>query len=77
MFMFLTRLGDGGQYFITGDTSQVDLKRGIQSGLVEAERALQNVNGVAFTNFEAVDVVRHPVVSRIINAYDRHRQHED
>ncbi len=77
MFMFLTRLGDGGQYFITGDTSQIDLKRGTPSGLIEAERALHNVNGVAFTKFDAVDVVRHPVVARIINAYDRHRQNED
>ncbi len=73
MFMFLTRLGDGGQYFITGDTSQVDLKKGITSGLVEAERALANVEDVAFTRFSSSDVVRHPVVTRIINAYDSHR----
>ena len=73
MFMFLTRLGDGGQYFITGDTSQIDLKPGIPSGLVEAERALENVDGVCFTKFIAEDVVRHPVVARIIDAYDHHR----
>ena len=77
MFMFLTRLGEGGQYFITGDTSQIDLKRGIQSGLVEAERALKGVKGVAFTKFESSDVVRHPVVARIINAYDQHRSEKD
>jgi len=76
MFMFLTRLGDGGQYFITGDTSQIDLKRGVQSGLVEATQALKGVKGVGFTEFEAVDVVRHPVVARIIQAYDQHR-HQD
>ncbi len=73
MFMFLTRLGDGGQYFITGDTSQIDLKGGVPSGLVEAEKALQGTRGIAFTKFEAEDVVRHPVVQRIINAYQHHR----
>jgi len=73
MFMFLTRLGEGGQYFITGDTSQIDLKAGVKSGLVEAERALKNIKGVSFTEFLAEDVVRHPVVARIINAYDKHR----
>ena len=73
MFMFLTRLGEGAQCFITGDTSQTDLKQGQLSGLVEAERALKGVDQVAFTHFQAVDVVRHPVVARIINAYDKHR----
>ena len=73
MFMFLTRLGDGGQYFITGDASQTDLGKGIKSGLVEATEALQSVEGIGFTTFEATDVVRHPVVARIVDAYDEHR----
>jgi len=73
MFMFLTRLGEGGQYFITGDTSQIDLKGGIKSGLVEAASALKGIDGIAFTEFKADDVIRHPVVARIINAYDKHR----
>ncbi len=73
MFMFLTRLGDGGQYFITGDASQTDLGKGIKSGLVEATEALESVEGIGFTTFEATDVVRHPVVARIVDAYDEHR----
>lgn len=74
MFMFLTRLGEGAQYIVTGDTSQIDLKKGVKSGLVEASEALKNTDGVGFTYFKAVDVVRHPVVARIIQAYDSHRQ---
>lgn len=73
MFMFLTRMGEGAQCIITGDTSQIDLKRGVQSGLVEATQALRQTKGVGFTEFESDDVVRHPVVARIINAYDSHR----
>lgn len=69
MFMALTRLGEGSRCVITGDASQVDLKeRGI-SGLLEAEAALQGVKGVAFNHFDTSDVVRHPVVGRIISAY--------
>lgn len=67
--MALTRLGEGSRCVITGDASQVDLKeRGI-SGLLEAEAALQGVKGVAFNHFDTSDVVRHPVVGRIISAY--------
>lgn len=70
MMMFLTRLGEGSRCVVTGDASQVDLKRGIGSGLVEAERVLADVEGVGFVRFSSGDVVRHPVVARIIDAYD-------
>jgi phosphate starvation-inducible PhoH-like protein len=69
----LTRLGEGSRMVVTGDGSQVDLKPGVGSGLLEAERALEGVAGVAFCWFSKVDVIRHPVVGRIIEAYDRHR----
>ncbi|MEM9524793.1 MAG: PhoH family protein, partial [Pseudomonadota bacterium] len=71
MKMFLTRLGEGGRMAITGDLSQVDLPRGVLSGLVDAERRLKNVQGIAFKYFSAKDVVRHPLVAKIIDAYDR------
>ena len=70
MKMFLTRLGEGSRMAVTGDTSQIDLPRGVASGLVEAERILQGVPGIGFTRFTAEDVVRHPLVARIIRAYD-------
>jgi phosphate starvation-inducible PhoH-like protein len=73
MFMTLTRLGEGSRMVVTGDGSQVDLKPGGGSGLLEAERALEGVAGVAVCWFSKVDVIRHPVVGRIIEAYDRHR----
>jgi phosphate starvation-inducible PhoH-like protein len=72
MKMFLTRLGEGSRMVITGDRSQVDLPRGVASGLVEAERVLEGVPGISFNYFTARDVVRHPLVARIIEAYDRH-----
>jgi phosphate starvation-inducible PhoH-like protein len=71
MKMFLTRLGEGSRMVITGDRSQIDLPRGVTSGLAEAERILEGVKGVAFSYFTAKDVVRHPLVARIIEAYDR------
>lgn len=71
MKMFLTRLGEGSRMAITGDRTQVDLPRGTASGLVEAERILKGVKGVAFNYFTAKDVVRHPLVAKIIEAYDR------
>jgi len=71
MKMFLTRLGEGSRMAITGDRSQVDLPRGQVSGLIEAERILQGVEGISFTRFSSRDVVRHPMVARIIDAYDR------
>ncbi len=71
MKMFLTRLGEGSRMVVTGDRSQVDLPRGVSSGLAEAERILANVRGVSFSYFTAADVVRHPLVARIIEAYER------
>ncbi|MBL3672364.1 PhoH family protein [Paracoccus sp. KCTC 42845] len=70
MKMFLTRLGEGSRMVVTGDRTQIDLPRGIQSGLVDAERILDGVKGISFSYFTAKDVVRHPLVARIIEAYD-------
>ncbi len=71
MKMFLTRLGEGSRMVITGDRTQIDLPRGTGSGLVDAERIIAEVKGVSFNYFTAKDVVRHPLVARIIEAYDR------
>ncbi len=71
MMMFLTRLGEGSRMIVTGDTTQIDLPRSKGSGLLEVERILQNVDGIAFHHFSGADVVRHPIVQRIIEAYDR------
>ncbi|MBD3787126.1 MAG: PhoH family protein [Sphingomonadales bacterium] len=71
MKMFLTRLGQGSRMVITGDRSQIDLPRGVPSGLQDAERILDGVKGISFNYFTAKDVVRHPLVARIIDAYDR------
>ena len=70
MKMFLTRLGQGSRMVVTGDRSQVDLPRGVRSGLRDAESILDGVEGVAFRYFTAKDVVRHHLVARIIEAYD-------
>ncbi len=70
MKMFLTRLGQGSRMAITGDRSQVDLPRGVQSGLRDAEDLLTGVEGISFNYFTAADVVRHPLVARIITAYE-------
>lgn len=74
MFMALTRLGEDSRMVITGDSSQVDLKPGVRSGLAEAEHALQGVDGIAFQRFSREDIVRHPVVARIVEAYERYRE---
>jgi|GEM_PF-22134 len=71
MKMFLTRLGEGSRMVITGDRTQVDLPRGVPSGLQDAERILNGVRGVSFNYFTSKDVVRHPLVARIIEAYER------
>jgi phosphate starvation-inducible protein PhoH and related proteins len=71
MKMFLTRLGEGSRMVVTGDRTQVDLPRGTASGLAEAERILQGVRGVSFNYFTSQDVVRHPLVARIIQAYEK------
>jgi phosphate starvation-inducible protein PhoH len=71
MQMFLTRMGYGSKCVVTGDTSQVDLPRGTDSGLIDAEHVLARVKGIGFTRFTAADVVRHPLVARIVEAYER------
>ena len=73
MKMFLTRLGFGAKAVVTGDVSQIDLPKGHLSGLVDAERVLKRVPGIAMTHFTSADVVRHPMVARIVDAYDRQR----
>jgi len=71
MKMFLTRIGFGTKAVITGDVTQIDLARGQKSGLVESSRILAGVRGIAFTRFTSADVVRHPLVQKIIDAYER------
>lgn len=73
MFMFLTRLGHGSKAVITGDPTQIDLPQHKHSGLVEAVRALRQTNGISIVEFSRKDVVRHPLVQRIIEAYEEHR----
>jgi len=70
MKMVLTRLGEGARMAVTGDPSQVDLVNGSDTGLSHAVRLLEGVKGVAVARFEASDVVRHPLVERIVKAYD-------
>jgi phosphate starvation-inducible PhoH-like protein len=70
MKMFLTRIGFGSTAVITGDTTQVDLPRGTQSGLTHVSNILDDVEGIDFTYFGNKDVVRHPLVQRIVEAYD-------
>jgi phosphate starvation-inducible PhoH-like protein len=70
MKMFLTRIGFGTKAVITGDVTQIDLQRHQKSGLVEAQKILKNVKGIAMTHFLSADVVRHPLVQKIINAYE-------
>ncbi|HEY3555255.1 MAG TPA: PhoH family protein, partial [Casimicrobiaceae bacterium] len=71
MKMFLTRIGFGTRAVITGDVTQIDLARGQKSGLIEAARILKGVRGISFVRFTSADVVRHPLVQKIIDAYDR------
>lgn len=70
MKMFLTRIGFGSKAVITGDVTQVDLQRGQKSGLIDACQVLKDVRGIAFTQFTSADVVRHPLVGRIVDAYE-------
>ena len=74
MKMFLTRIGFGAKAVVTGDVTQIDLQRGQKSGLIEARRILAGVRGIAFTDFSAADVVRHPLVARIIDAYEKNAE---
>jgi phosphate starvation-inducible PhoH-like protein len=75
MKMFLTRIGFGSTAVITGDVTQIDLPRGVGSGLVQASKILQNVPGVSFTYFKSKDVVRHPIVQKVVDAYEEHDRH--
>ena len=70
MKMFLTRIGFGAKAVVTGDVSQIDLPKGQSSGLIEAERILKRVQGIAHVRFSSADVVRHPLIARIVDAYD-------
>ena len=76
MKMFLTRIGFGSKAVITGDITQIDLPKVSQSGLVEAMKVLEGVEGIGFTRFTEKDVVRHPVVQRIIMAYEKYEQEQ-
>ena len=76
MKMFLTRIGFGSKAVITGDASQIDLPRGQRSGLIEASHILQDVRGVSMTYFTSADVVRHPLVARIVEAYQKAEKRE-
>ncbi len=75
MKMFLTRIGFGAKAVITGDVSQIDLPRTELSGLIDAERVLKRVQGIAMTRLSSADVVRHPLVARIVDAYDARTPH--
>jgi phosphate starvation-inducible PhoH-like protein len=72
MKMFLTRIGLGSKAVITGDVTQIDLPKHQKSGLIEAQQVLNDIRGIAFTRFQSEDVVRHPLVQRIVNAYEKH-----
>jgi phosphate starvation-inducible PhoH-like protein len=76
MKMFLTRIGFGSTAVITGDVTQIDLPRGTQSGLTHVSNILQDVEGISFTHFGSRDVVRHPLVQRVVEAYDRYESGE-
>jgi len=77
MKMFLTRIGFGTKAVITGDVTQIDLGRGQKSGLIEAQKVLKDVRGIAMTQFLSQDVVRHPLVQKIVNAYERYEQQQE
>jgi phosphate starvation-inducible PhoH-like protein len=74
MKMFLTRIGFGAKAVVTGDVSQIDLPKTQLSGLIDAERVMKRVKGIAITHFTSADVVRHPLVARIVDAYDSQRK---
>ena len=77
MKMFLTRIGFGSKAVITGDVTQIDLARGQKSGLIETRGVLRDVRGIAFSEFLAEDVVRHPLVQKIVTAYERYEQQKN
>jgi len=76
MKMFLTRIGFGSTAVVTGDVTQIDLPKGIKSGLKHAVEVLEDVEGIGFTWFDARDVVRHPLVKKILHAYERHEKQQ-
>ncbi|MFZ0467780.1 MAG: PhoH family protein [Thiogranum sp.] len=76
MKMFLTRIGFGSTAVVTGDVTQIDLPKGIKSGLKQAVEVLEDVEGIGFTWFDARDVVRHPLVKKILHAYERHEKQQ-
>tara|TARA_B100000035_G_scaffold313501_1_gene327372 strand:- start:4501 stop:5433 length:933 start_codon:yes stop_codon:yes gene_type:complete len=71
MKMFLTRIGFGTKAVVTGDITQIDLGKGQKSGLIEIQKILKNIKGIEFTKFKSEDVVRHPLVQKIVNAYEK------
>jgi phosphate starvation-inducible PhoH-like protein len=75
MKMFLTRIGFGSTAVITGDVTQIDLPKGAGSGLVQSSKILKDVAGVSFTYFKSRDVVRHPIVQKVVDAYEKHDRH--
>ncbi len=77
MKMFLTRIGFGSQAVVTGDVTQIDLPDGKKSGLKEAQRVLKGIEGIAFCTLSEKDVVRHPLVQKIIKAYEKHEQEQE
>jgi phosphate starvation-inducible PhoH-like protein len=77
MKMFLTRIGFGTKAVITGDVTQIDLQRHQKSGLVEAQKVLKDIKGIAFTQFLSADVVRHPLVQKIVNAYEQYEAKQE
>ena len=77
MKMFLTRIGIGAKAVVTGDITQIDLQRGQKSGLIEARQILREVRGIAFTEFLNEDVVRHPLVARIVSAYEAYTANQE
>jgi len=76
MKMFITRLGFGSKMIINGDVTQIDLPRGTASGLIHGQRTLNNVDGIGMVNFSSEDVIRHPLVSKVINAYETQEKAE-
>ena len=76
MKMFLTRIGFGTKAVVTGDVTQIDLAKGQKSGLIEIQKILRNIKGITFNQFKSEDVVRHPLVQKIVNAYEKYQEHE-
>jgi phosphate starvation-inducible PhoH-like protein len=74
--MFLTRLGFGSKAVVNGDVTQIDLPGGTMSGLIHASKILTSVEGIAVVRFDETDVIRHPLVGRIVQAYEKHAQEE-